>query len=34
MDFITGLLLVDPAIRMSIGEALAHPVRPPLSPLV
>ena len=34
MDFITGLLLVGPAIRMSIEEALAHPVRPPLSPLI
>jgi hypothetical protein len=28
MDFITGLLLVDPTIRMSMKEALAHPVRP------
>jgi serine/threonine protein kinase len=34
MDFITGLLLVDPTIRMSIEEALAHPVRPPPSPLI
>jgi hypothetical protein len=29
MDFITGLLLADPAMRMSIEEALVHPVRPP-----
>jgi hypothetical protein len=34
MDFITGLLLADPAIRMSVDEALAHPVRPPLPSLI